>query len=192
MLWITFGSDPSQQPNLVLFADDSPIKLKLYAGDSIVYSEVNAGQTQKDYMEYKGMIANFVSVQQKMQNDFTEAAQKGDINAQTAIRGEFDNLNAQYINSLKEFIKSHPKSAMSAHVLNNDLNNQNIPIAVVEECLGYMDVSMTGNSNVKATQQRLDDKRGTMVGYKATNFSQADANGKQVQLSDFRGKICFN
>ncbi len=188
MFWITFGRDAAQQPNLVFFVDEIPVKINLLNGDSIVYSAVNGGPTQNDYMEYKSMINNFIALQQRMQNDFTEAAQKGDYNAQTAIRNEFENLNKQYLSGLKNFIKTHPKSAMSAHVLASDLNNPNIPITEVEEALSYMDPSMKDNSNVKATQKRIDDKRGTMVGYKATNFAQADPNGKMVQLSDFKGK----
>ncbi|MCU0359404.1 MAG: AhpC/TSA family protein [Bacteroidia bacterium] len=188
MFWITFVKEATQQNNVVFFVDEAPVKIKLLAGDSLMYSTVTAGTAQNDYMEYKVMINNFVSLQQRMQNDFTEAAQRGDVNAQTAIRNEFENLNAQYLFGLKNFIKTHPKSAMSAHILNNDFNNANIPLAEVEEALSYIDPSMKDNSNVKAAQKRIDDKRGTMVGYKATNFAQADPSGKMVQLSDFRGK----
>lgn len=188
MFWITFGREAAQQPNVVFFIDEAPVKIKLLGGDSIVYSSVNAGPTQNDYMEYKMMINNFIVLQQRMQNDFTEAAQKGDYNAQTAIRNEFENLNKQYLTGLKNFVKTHPKSAMSAHILATDLNNANIPLTEVEEALSYLDPSMKDNSNVKAAQKRIDDKKGTMVGYKATNFAQADPNGKMVQLSDFRGK----
>jgi peroxiredoxin len=188
MFWITFGREAGQQPNVVFFIDEAQVKVKVLGGDSIVYSNVIAGPTQNDYVEYKMMINNFIGLQQRMQNDFTEAAQKGDYNAQTAIRNEFENLNKQYLAGLKNFVKTHPKSAMSAHILANDLNNASIPLTEVEEALSYMDPSMKENSNVKAAQKRIDDKKGTMVGYPATNFSQADPNGKMVKLSDFRGK----
>lgn len=188
MYWITFSKDANQQNSVVFFVDESPVKMKLFAGDSLMFTTVSAGQAQNDYMEYKGMINNFVMLQQRMQADYTEAAQKGDVNTQTAIRNEFENLNKQYLDGLKGFVKSHPKSAMSAYILNNDLNNPNIPISEVEEAIGYMDPSMRENSNVKAAQKRINDKRGTMVGYTATNFAQADPNGKMVQLTDFRGK----
>jgi len=188
MFWITFGREAAQQPNVVFFIDEAPVRVKLLGGDSILFSSVVAGPSQNDYIEYKTMINTFISLQQRMQSDFTEASQKGDYNAQTAIRNEFENLNKQYLSGLKNFIKTHPKSAMSAHILANDLNNASIPLSEVEEALGYMDPSMKDNSNVKAAQKRIDDKRGTMVGYPATNFSQADPNGKMVKLSDFRGK----
>lgn len=188
MFWVTHVREATQQNNVVFFVDETPVKLILFTGDSVIYSTVTGGPAQNDYMEYKIMINNFVTIQQRMQADYTEAAQKGDFNAQTAIRNEFENLNKQYMAGVKDFIKNHPKSAMSAHILNNDLNNPNIPITEVEEALTYIDPSLRTNSNVKAAQKRIDDKRGTMVGYTATNFSQADPNGKMVQLTDFRGK----
>lgn len=188
MFWINSSRDASQQPSLTFFADQEPVEVLYLAGDSLAYSTIKAGGTHNDYMEYRMMINNLVSQQQRMQQDFTEAAQKGDYNAQAAIRAEFDNLNKQYMTGLKSFIKTHPRSAVSAHILANDLNNPNIPMTDIEECLSYMDPSMKDNSNVKIAQKRIDDKRGTMVGYKATNFSQADPNGKMVSLSDFKGK----
>lgn len=188
MYWLNTSGDPMQQPSLNFFADQEPVRILYLGGDSLVYSTIAAGPNHADYMEYRMMINNLVTVQQRMQKDFSEAAQRGDFNAQNAIRAEFDNLNKQYMDGLKNFIRTHPRSAVSAHILAVDLNNPNIPIQEIEECLQMMDPSMKENSNVKLAQKRVDDKRGTMVGYKATNFSQADPNGKLVSLSDFRGK----
>lgn len=188
MYWLNTTADPMQQPSLNFFADQEPVRIVYLGGDSLVYSTITAGPTHADYMEYRMMINNLINVQQQMQKDFTEASQRGDFNAQSAIRAEFENLNKQYMEGLKNFIRSHPRSAVSAHILAVDLNNPNIPIQDVEACLQMMDPSMKENSNVKLAQKRVDDKRGTMVGYKATNFSQADPNGKMVSLSDFRGK----
>jgi peroxiredoxin len=189
MFWVGFTKDPMQQPNLAFFLDDTPAKLQLLGGDSLVYSTITAGQSQKDYMEYRMMVNNFVTIQQRMQTDFNDAVQRGDVNTQNAIRAEYDNLNKQYLSGIKSFIQSHPKSAMSAHLLANDLNNPAIPLSDIEECLSYIDPALNDNSNVKATRKRLDDKRGTMVGYTATNFSQPDPQGKTVNLTDFRGKV---
>ena len=51
-----------------------------------------------------------------------------------------------------------------------------------------IDSSLATNSNIKLVNKRIEDKRGTMVGYKATNFSQANTEGKLVSFSDFKGK----
>jgi peroxiredoxin len=171
----------------LFFADASPIKASLI-GDSIAYSSIEGGQTQKDYMEYRAMINNFVMIQQKMQVDYNEATQKGDLAGQQAIQKEYQSLNTQFISGLKKFVITHPKSAVSGYIIYNDLNNPNIPISDVEECLSYIDKSIENTKFIKLAAKRVEDKKGTTVGYKATNFSQTTPDGKVVSLSDFKGK----
>lgn len=174
--------------NYFFFADASPVKATLIGGDSLAYSTVEAGQTHKDYLEYRGIINNLVMIQQKMQTDFNAATQKGDVNTQNAIKAEYQSLNGQFLSELKNFVKNHPKSVISGYIVANDLNNPAIPLAELVEALGYIDKSLENNSYVKAANKRVDDAKGTMVGYTATNFSQTTPEGKVVSLSDFRGK----
>ncbi len=187
MYWITLGPDPNMQPNLPFFVDKAPVTVQMKP-DSLPYSVVSGGQTQKDYQDYRMMINGFVQIQQKMQNDFNEAAQKGDMNTQEAIKAEYNNLNAQFLGGLKNFIKQHPRSAVSAYVIYNDLNNPAIPVTEVEEALGYLDKSIENTKFVKLATQRVNSLRGSTVGYTANDFVQNTPDGKKVKLSDFRGQ----
>jgi peroxiredoxin len=125
----------------------------------------------------------------QMQNDFNAAAQKGDVNTQEAIKAEYNNLNARFIDGLKNFIKTHPKSAVSGYIIYNDMNNPNIQLKDVEEALGYIDPGIQNTKFIKLATKRVKDIRGTTVGYEATDFSQPTPDGKKVSLSDFRGKV---
>src|SRR5262249_15996517 len=49
MYWFTLSTDINAQPNYIFFADESPVKAKLIA-DSLLFSTVEAGQAQRDYM----------------------------------------------------------------------------------------------------------------------------------------------
>jgi peroxiredoxin len=187
MYWISYSPDINAQPNLIFFVDQEPTSA-LIKPDSLPYSSVTGGQAQRDYLDYRAMINSFVEVQQKMQADYNSAAQRGDAATQEAIRAEYQNLNAQYLAGIKNFIKTHPKSPVSGYVIHNDLNNPAIPVAEVEEALSYIDKSMAGTKFVKLATKRVNDIRGTTVGYKATDFSQNSTDGKPVKLSDFRGK----
>lgn len=187
MYWFTTVNDLNSPANCIFFADESVIKANL-KGDSLPYSVVEGGQAQKDYMDYRAMINSFVAIQQKMQADFNTAVQNNDVNTQNAIKTEYQNLNGQFINGIKSFVKNHPKSAVSGFVIYTDLGNPAIPITEIEEALSYIDNSITNTKFIKLAQKRLDDVRGTMVGYKATNFSQTTPEGKKVSLSDFKGK----
>lgn len=189
LFWISLTNDnnPQLPSNFFFFADATPMSAKLIA-DSMNYSTIEGGQTQKDYVEYRMIINNLVAIQQKMQTDFNQAVQNNDMNMQNAIRTEYQNLNTRYINELKVFIKDHPKSAVSAYILANELVNPAIPITDVVEAIGYVDKSLTDNSNYQSANQRVESMKGTMVGYTATNFSQNTPEGKKVNLTDFRGK----
>jgi peroxiredoxin len=185
--WFTLSREPNAQPNYMFFSDPGTIKVKIIA-DSMQFSSAEGGQSQRDYMEYRSFINNLIMIQQKMQADFNEAAQKGDMNAQNAIKTEYQNLNAQYIGGIKNFVKNHPKSTVSAYVIANDLSNPAIPVAELEEAIGLIDKSLEANSYLKPVLKHLEDLKGTTVGHPATNFSQTTPDGKKVSLSDFKGK----
>lgn len=187
MYWFTTVSDINSQPNYPFFADAGTIKANLI-GDSIPFSIVEGGQSEKDYIEYRNLVNGFVLIQQKLQADYTAASQKGDVNLLQAIQTEYQNLNGQFIGGLKNFVKTHPKSAVSGYIIYNDFNNPNIPLSDIEESLSYIDKSIGNTKFIKLATKRVEDKRGTMVGYKATNFSQTSTDGKMVSLSDFKGK----
>ncbi|MDI1354932.1 MAG: TlpA disulfide reductase family protein [bacterium] len=187
MYWFTTTNNLNEPSNCMFFVDPLTIKANLI-GDSLPYSQIEGGQSQKDFLEYRMIINNLVMLQRKMQNDYNVATQSGDVATQNAIQSEYQQLNGQYIASLKTFVKNHPKSAVSGYIVYNDFNNPNIPFEEVVETLSYIDKSLENTKFVKLANKRVDDKKGTTVGFKATNFSQANPEGKMVSLSDFKGK----
>ena len=187
MYWFTLSNNVNEQPNFIFFADNEPLKANLIA-DSLVYSTVTGGKTQNDYVEYKSMINALVIQQQQMQADYTKASQTGDYNAMNKIRDDFQNLNNMFLEQLKNFVKTHPKSAVSGYVIYNDLNNPNIPMEIVIETLSYIDKSIENTKFIKLANKRVDAIKGTMIGNKATDFTQNSPEGIPVNLADFKGK----
>lgn len=188
MHWFTMSADANAQPSYVFFAENAPVKATVVGGDSLLFSTVEAGATQVDYLEYRAMINSLVIRQQKMQADYTTAQQSGDNATMQAIQAEYQNLNTEYVGGMKNFIKAHPKSAMSAFIIGNDLSNPNISTEDMMEALGYIDKSLDNNSYIKIANKKVQAIRGTMVGYPANDFSQNTPEGKPVKLSDFKGK----
>lgn len=187
MFWFTTTSNINEQPNYIFFADADPLKANL-VGDSLIYSTVSGGQTQKDYLQYRFMINDFVSQQQQMQAEYTTASQTGDYTTMNKIKDDFQGLNNKFIDGLKNFIKTHPKSAVSGFIIYNDFNNPNIPMETVIESLSYIDKSIENTKFIKLATKRVDAVKGTMIGNKATNFSQDSPEGKAISLTDFKGK----
>jgi peroxiredoxin len=188
LYWFSVNRAPTQATeNVFFFADQTPVKATLI-GDSIAYSTIQGGQCQSDYLEYRNFINSLVVIQQKMQADFNLAVQNNDVNTQNAIKAEYQNLNGQYITGLKNFIKSHPTSPVSAYILCNDFGASGIPMADVIETQTLIDKSLYTTSYMKTVNKRIAESKGTTVGYTATNFSQMSTDGKKVSLTDFRGK----
>ncbi len=187
MYWFTNDRNINSNPNVIFFADQSDVKVEL-RGDSIAFSKIEGGQAQKDYMEYKTMINNFVLKQQQMQTDYNKAAGVGDNLTMTSIRNDFQNLNASFIDGLKGFVKTHPKSPVSGFIIYNDMNNPAIPMETVLEALGYIDKSIEDTKFIKLANKRVESLKGTMIGFKATDFSQNTPAGKPLKLSDYKGK----
>ncbi len=188
MYWFTTNSDINAQPNIPFFVDAGSVKAILKA-DSLPFSTITAGQTQKDYIEYRALVNSFVLKQQQMQADFNNAQQAGDFKTAQGIQQSYGELNNQFIGKLKEFIKTHNKSAVSGFIIYNDFNNPNIPFEVVNESLSYIDKSIADTKFIKLATKRVDAVKGTMVGFPATDFSQNTADGKAVKLSDYKGKV---
>ncbi|MBK9283719.1 MAG: AhpC/TSA family protein [Sphingobacteriaceae bacterium] len=187
LYWFNLSPYPNVAPNLQFFVDPGSLKANLNA-DSLIYSSVEGGPTQNDYLEYKKLINSFVATQMKMQSDYTEAMQKNDMVAVEKIRGNFQNLNTLFITGMTDFVKSHPKSIVSGYVVFSDMNNPAVPFENVVTALDAIDKSIQDTKFVKAATKRVDGMKGSMIGFKATDFSQAAPNGKMIKLSDFKGK----
>ena len=187
MYWFTTTKDINQQPNSIFFADASTIKATLIS-DSMAFSQIQGGQVQTDYLEYRKLINTFVIQQQQLQADYNTANQASDFGKMTAIKDQYQTLNTTFIGGLKGFIKLHPKSAVSGYIIYNDFNNPSVPFTDVVEALGYIDKSIENTNFIKLANARVDAVKGTMVGFQANDFTQNTPEGKAVKLSDYKGK----
>jgi peroxiredoxin len=124
-----------------------------------------------------------------MQAIYTEAMQKNDQATMENVKNEFQGLNTQFISSMKDFVVKHPKSIVSGYIVQNDMNNPAIPFEQVVEALDAIDKSISETRFVKLAKKRVDAAKGSMIGFKATNFSQNTVDGKAVKLSDYAGKF---
>ncbi|MBC7864889.1 MAG: AhpC/TSA family protein [Bacteroidia bacterium] len=187
MYWFTLDKEMNAQPNYIFFADGAAMRASI-KGDSLAFSSIEGGQAQKDYIDYRTVINNFIKIQENMQLEYKTATENNDVNKQNSIKNEYQNLNTQFLGGIKNFVKTHPKSPVSGFILYSDFSNPQIPISELEEAISYVDKSLENSKFFKMAKKRVDDLRGTMVGYPANDFTQATPEGKKVSLSDFKGK----
>jgi peroxiredoxin len=188
MYWFSTESNLNFQPNFIFFVDAGKITAKL-KGDSIFASKVEGGQTQKDNIEYNQMIGGFVNQQMALQADYTKAQQTNNSELMTSVNTRFQQLNNDYLGSLKNFVKTHPKSAVSGWIIFRDLNNQNIPVEHSVEAASYLDKDFLNTKFGKLATERVNLIKGSTVGNQATDFTQNDVNDKPVKLSSLKGKF---
>lgn len=187
MYWITKSRNFSEQPNLIFFVDGGKTSIKGHV-DSLPKSKVTGGQTQKDYVDYNTMMMGFGTRQQAMVNAYNEAKMRGDATTMNAKVVEYQSLEKEVKTSLESFIKSHSKSAVSGYAIYFNNQNSNASAEELEHIVGLLDKSVLNTKYGKLAQEKLIQLRGTSIGFPATNFSQADPNGKMISLSDFKGK----
>lgn len=187
MYWLTFKPDLNSQPNIIFFVDGGKTTVTMDM-DSLQNLDIKGGQAQKDYQDYRSMMNGFTFQQQQIVQDYNNARAAGDQNTMVAKQQEYEKLSANVRTSLKDFIRSHPKSPVSGYVIFFEYGNPSVSAQDLEEVIGYLDKSIQQTKFGQLAQGRLKTMLGTTVGYPAIDFSQNDANGKAVKLSDFKGK----
>jgi thiol-disulfide isomerase/thioredoxin len=187
MYWLTLVNNVNANPNIIFYVDPGKTTVNLDV-DSLQNVSIKGGQSQADYMDYRMMMLTYSLSQQRIYNEYNSARMNNDATTMGAKQAEFEKLTAEVKNALKEFIKTHPKSAVSGYIIHQEYNNPSITMQELEEAVGYLDKSILNTKFGKLAQARLMKLKGTTVGYPALNFSQNTPDGKPVQLTDYKGK----
>ncbi|MES2567971.1 MAG: TlpA disulfide reductase family protein [Bacteroidota bacterium] len=187
MYWLTKTNNINEQPNLVFFVDGGKTSISGHI-DSLAQAKVVGGKTQQDYLDYNDMMRNFGLRQQVIVNAYNEAKSKGDAAAMNEKVAEYQAMDKEVKSAMENFIKSHPKSAVSGYAIYFNNQNSNATIEELERVVGLLDKSILKTKYGKLAQEKLTQLRGTTIGFPAANFSQADPNGKMVNLTDLKGK----
>lgn len=187
MYWITKSRNISEQPNLIFFADAGKITINGNI-DSLPQAKVIGGQTQKDYTDYNALMFGFGTKQQAIVNAYNEAKAKGDANEMNQKVAEYQTMDVDVKSAIENFIKSHSKSAVSGYAIYFNNQNSTAPIEELEKTVALLDKSILNTKYGKLAQEKINQMRGTTIGYPALNFAQADPNGKMVNLTDLKGK----
>ncbi len=187
MYWVTKTNNMNEQPNLIFFVDEGKITINGHV-DSLPLAKVVGGQTEKDYLEYNVIMQSFGIKNQEIVNAYNEARSKGDNNTMNAKAQEFNELEAKRKTTLNDFVKAHPKSAVSAYAIYFNNQNTQAPIEELEKTVALLDASILNTKYGKLAQEKILQLKGTQIGNVAANFSQATPEGKMVSLHDLKGK----
>jgi peroxiredoxin len=89
---------------------------------------------------------------------------------------------------LKNFVKEHPKSVVSAYICEQHLAAQ-INESELEEIVKKFPAELDSSEYVIRLKARIADQKRIAIGAEAPDFTMNDPEGKPIQLSSLRGKI---
>ena len=189
LYWFSYSSNPETQPMCFFFCDPGTLQVNLKSQDSIAYSSIQGGASQTVYMDYRIMQSQIVATQMALQAAYQEAAQKNDSPKMNQISQEFNNLNAHYLKSIKEFVSLHRNSPVSAYIIYTDLSHPSLPLSETQEAFALLDRAVLKNTKFYTLiENKITRANGSSIGYKANLFTQTNTDGKPVKLEDFKGQ----
>lgn len=188
MYWMTFTNNSQGQPNVIFFVDPGKTTINMNV-DSLQNLSIVGGPSEKDWQDYKIMLMMFGMKQQQIVNEYNTARNNNDIATMQAKQTEYEALTQEVKKGIHGFIKDHPKSAVSGFVIYSEFSKEPFTMKDVEDGIANLDKSIAQTKFGKLAQERLDNLRGTTIGYKATNFTQNTPDGKPIKLSDYKGKV---
>lgn len=101
---------------------------------------------------------------------------------------EYQALLDKNVVFLKNFVKEHPKSAVSAYICEQQLASQ-LNEKELEEIVKNFPSSLDSSEYVIKLKTRLEDQKRIAVGMEGPDFTLNDPDGKPIQLSSLRGKV---
>ena len=169
-----------------------PGNVNILLADSLLKDvTVTGSNTYKDFEKY-GAILDSVSLFNKYsraRHDYDVYVHRSNADSLTANKkmqkrdSLLLQLNQQLSNIAVNWIKTHPNSLINPYVIYSQV--EYMPENDLKHLYQKMPVGLKNNSWAKELRYRIDS---LFIGGRAPDFSQPDALGKPVKLSNFRGK----
>jgi len=166
-----------------VFLSNDNITLNGKAADLMNVSVAGSPAAQ-DYMLYS---KRFNPLKIKLNNFVTKANQEQDARKRDSLVNAVNKVVADIQKQIDLFINEKPSSPVSSFILyvTNQLSNDE---SLLESRYGRLTDAAKNNQYSFAIDQVLEASRFGAIGSVAPDFTQATPEGKNVSLSEFRGK----
>ena len=170
-----------------LFIEPGTITVK--SVDSLKSSVVGGTSTNVDNTKLKVMLQALTEQEKALNEQYATytKAQKEDEVMMGALISKFDAVKKQKTPVYLNFIKQNPNSQISLMQLYTLAGNED-GIKEVEDAYLSLSPELKASKMGMSIPALIDATKKTGLGAMAMNFTQNDANGNPVSLSDFKGK----
>jgi peroxiredoxin len=176
--WITLGKEQPQY----IFLENTPIKITGKQSE-IKRIQITGSQSHNDFLQFRKtfdpLFANLNAITLQLQQTPDEKKE--------AVMQQYRDAIANLNNTVGEFVGSRPSSFVSVFLLtvtrqvNEDVNE-------LEKRFNALSPSLKASASGKELESYIATAKIGAVGSDAIEFTQNDVNGKEVSLSDYRGK----
>jgi peroxiredoxin len=174
-----------ERNNLNLFLDEGTITV---TSSTYLSAAVVKGSTVvNDYQQYNGQIQPLVLQERKLNELYSSYKKKKNEKKADSVVNLFDQLDDQYYKADSLFVKDHPASPISLYFTQKALGEE-MDAAKAGPLFALLSVALQQSEKGKSIAQDIETGKKSMIGTTAADFTQPDADGKNISLSSFRGK----
>jgi peroxiredoxin len=176
---------PQKRDILTVFLEKG--KLNIAAQDSISKATVTGSKANDDYKELNGLLKDVNAQMSELQVQYRQLYMAKDEEGMKKLEPKFDELEASQKKILGEYLKGHSSSPIALFVLNQFAGYEINP-AEITPIYNKLSKTVRSSPSGKEFAERLESARKTAVGQPAMDFTQPDADGKQISLAAYKGK----
>ncbi|MEI3797777.1 MULTISPECIES: AhpC/TSA family protein [unclassified Chitinophaga] len=170
---------------LAVFLDKGVITIS--TTDSISKATVTGSKANDDYKNLNELLKDVNEKSAALQKQYRELAKNKDEEGIKKLEAEYDALDVEEKKIENDFLSKNTNSPIAMFLL-NQVAGYDIKPAEVTPLFKKLSKEAKNSPSGKEFSKRLESARKTAVGQPAIEFAQADASGKDISLSSFRGK----
>jgi thiol-disulfide isomerase/thioredoxin len=176
------------------FIEPGLINVKIYK-DSIHTSKVEGTYNNSVFNDYKNKYQEKIEAVEAIKTEFLNSKQ--DVEVLKKLQTTGDSLRSQLKNFGYEFIETNNNSDFSLYILDGLTSQKGFDLELADSAFKTIETSIkTKNESNQLISNRIKQKiesspnKGKIkIGMQAPDFSAPNPEGKQVTLSDIKGKV---
>jgi thiol-disulfide isomerase/thioredoxin len=169
--------------NLFLDAGTITVASKTFLWDA----EVKGSTVTNDYQQYQQQVKKLLRLESKMGEVFDAYKKEKNEKAAADVFSLYEQMSDLYYMEQAAFVTANPKSPVSLYLAEQATGNE-LDAAKGEPLFNMLDALLQNSEKGKELKAMIETGKKSMIGAKAIDFSQPDANGKNISLLSFKGK----
>jgi peroxiredoxin len=177
-----------------IFIEPGIINVEIYK-DSIYTSKVEGTYNNSVFNDYKNKYQEKIEAVEAIKTEFLNSKQ--DVEVLKKLQTTGDSLRSQLKNFGYEFIETNNNSDFSLYILDGLTSQKGFDLELADSAFKTIETSIKTKSEtnqliasrIKQKIESSPNKGKIKIGMQAPDFSAPNPEGKQVTLSDIKGKV---